>query len=110
MKTLLIFVVWWGTDNTPPLAQDEYEIYGQQVSATTGAESGGDTRLSDMGPDGSAAYRARTPGMAYNSTNNEYLVVWDGDDNTPPLVNDEAEIFGLRLRVDFRLSLPIIRK
>jgi hypothetical protein len=103
-------VVWWGTDDAPPLLKDEFEIFGQRVNAATGAEIGGDVRLSDMGPDGSAAYRARTPGVAYNSADDEYLAVWQGEDNIPPLVNDEAEIFGQRFTIDFWLSLPLIRK
>ena len=35
--------------------------------------------------------------MAYNSTANEYLVVWSGDDYTGPLVNDESEVFAQRV-------------
>jgi hypothetical protein len=49
--------------------------------------------------------------VAYNSAANEYLVVWHGDDNTAPLVNNELEIFGQRVSatgtqvgIDFRIS------
>ena len=51
-----------------------------------------------MGPDGNTELSTpTTPAVAYNSADNEYLVVWDGDDNTAPLVDNEFEIFGQRL-------------
>lgn len=34
-------------------------------------------------------YAATFPPVAYNSTDNEYLVVWSGDDNIPPLASWE---------------------
>jgi hypothetical protein len=77
---------------------EEREIFGQLINASNGAEVGtNDFRISDMGPNGDANYRAFSPSVAFNSTNNEFLVVWYGDDNTGPLVNDELEIFGQRI-------------
>ncbi len=90
-------VVWYGDDNTGSLVDDENEIFGQRVNAATGAEIGSDIRLSDMGPDGDATFAAFDPAVAYNASNNEYLVVWTGDDNTGSLVNDEFETFGQRV-------------
>ena len=55
-----------------------------------------DFRISDMGPDGNVNYRAVNARVAYNPANNEYLVVWYGDDNTGLLVDNEFEIFGQR--------------
>jgi hypothetical protein len=106
------YLVVWQGDDGPPLANNEYEIWGQRVDAATGAEIDVDFRLSDMGPDEDADYGARHPDVAYNSTDNEYLVVWEGDDDTAPLVEDEYEIYGQRLSAngtavgdnDFRLS------
>jgi hypothetical protein len=105
-------VVWHGRDNAA--APDESEVYGQRISAATGAEVGtNDFRISDMGPDNDGAYKVSDIAVAYNPTNNEYLVVWRGDDNTPPLVDDEFEIFGQRINAatgaevgtnDFRVS------
>ena len=71
-----------------------------------------DVRFSDMGAsDGNGAYDAFNPVVAYDSIRREYLVIWDGDDDTSPLVNGEFEIFGQRLREtgveidgDFRIS------
>jgi hypothetical protein len=88
-------IVWYGDDNTGGLVNDEYEIFGQRINATTGAEVGiNDFRISDMGPDGDGDYTAENPSVAYNPNDNEYLVVWQGDDNTGDLVKDEEEIFG----------------
>lgn len=107
-------VVWTGDDNTAPLVDNENEIFGQRIDAATGAEVGtNDFRLSDMGPNGGTSFGASAPAVAYNSTNNEYLVVWEGDDDTAPLVDNESEIFGQRIDAatgaevgtnDFRLS------
>src|SRR5262249_14586826 len=50
-------------------------------------------RLSVMGPEGDPNFGAYYPAVAYNPTNNEYLVVWHGDTVT----DNEYEIFGQRL-------------
>ncbi|HUT42372.1 MAG TPA: hypothetical protein VM011_13650, partial [Gammaproteobacteria bacterium] len=104
-------VVWTGDDNTAPLVDDEREVFGQRLNAATGAEIGTDFRISDMGPDGDVNYAAYDPAVTWNATADEYLVVWSGDDDTAPLVNDENEIFGQRLTAagaeigtDFRIS------
>jgi len=105
-------VVWYGDDDTGVLVDNEHEIFGQRVNAATGAQIGLDLRLSDMGPNGDSAFGAYFPAVAYNSTDNEYLVVWHGDDDTAVLVDNEFEIFGQRLDAtgagvganDFRIS------
>jgi len=105
-------VVWRGDDNTAPLVDNEFEIFGQRLSADGTQLSPNDFRISDMGTNGSISFGAFEPAVAYNSTNNSYLVVWRGDDNSGALVNDEFEIFGQRLTADgvevgtndFRLS------
>src|SRR5262249_58281992 len=88
-------------------------ICGRRVNAATGAAIGGKIRISDMGPDGKAGFAAFNPAVAYDSVNNEYLVVWFGTDDTAPLVAGEFEIFGQRLDAatgaevganDFRIS------
>ncbi len=86
-------IVWTGDDGF----SGENEIWGQRLSAT-GAEVGGsDFQISHMGPDGTASFYAFVPAVTANPSNNEYFVVWEGDDNTPPLVDDEREIFGQRI-------------
>src|SRR5262245_55682215 len=107
-------VVWSGDDNTGTLKDDEFEIFGQRINAATGAKAGGRIRISDMGPDGDPKFDAYQPAVAYNGTNNEYLVVWHGDRNfVGASVDEEFEIFGQRLNAatgeevgtdDFRIS------
>ena len=41
--------------------------------------------------------------MVYNSTDNQYLVVWQGSDDAPPLVAGELEIWARRLDADGNL-------
>jgi hypothetical protein len=106
------FVVWRGSDDTPPLALGEVEIYGQRIDANTGNLLGPELRLSDMGPDGTAFCFGSTPAVAYNNTANEYLVAWKGDDTTCTAADDEFEIFAQRVSAtgaqtgvnDFRIS------
>jgi hypothetical protein len=105
-------VIWQGDDDTAPLVNNDFEIFGQRLTAA-GAEAGAnDFRISDMGPEGNTAYGAFEPSIAYGSADNEFLVTWRGDDNTLPLVESESEIFGQRLTAaggqsganDFRIS------
>ena len=76
---------------------NEYEIFGQRLTAAGDGAGANDFRISDMGPDGNTAYDAFDSSVAYNPAANEYLVAWDGDDDSAPLVDDELEIFGRRL-------------
>jgi len=93
-------VVWLSDDNTGGLVEWEYEIFGQRLDAATGAELGAnDFRISDMGGTGDPDYDAHSPAVTYNSADNEFLVVWYGDDNTGGLVDEEHEIFGKRLGI-----------
>jgi uncharacterized repeat protein (TIGR01451 family) len=85
-------VVWSGDDST----DDEFEIYGQRVSATGTQTGTNDFRISDMGPTGDITYTAMLPAVAYSATSREYLAVWTGDDNVGGL-NNQIEVFGQRL-------------
>jgi hypothetical protein len=94
----LFLVVWAGDDDTAPLVNGESEIFGQLIAAGTGAATGtNDFRISDMGPNGNGNFDALNPDVAYNATNNEFFTIWQGDDNTAPLVDGETEIFGQRI-------------
>ncbi len=98
-------VVWSGK---PVLGDGGWEIFGQFLNGTDGTLYGAAFQVSTMGPDGNASYHASAPAVAWNSTNNEYLVVWHGDD----FVDGELEIYGQRLDSaggqvgpdDFRIS------
>jgi hypothetical protein len=97
----LFLVVWRGDDDTGTLVDNEFEIFGQRLDGSTGAEVGAnDFRISDMGPDGVTDYRASSPTASYNPTISRYLVVWEGDDDTGTLVDDEFEIFGQLIAAD----------
>ncbi len=88
-------VVWVGEDDIDPLVEGELEIFGQRIDAVTGAEVGAnDFRISQMGPDGDAGFEAGEPAIAYSRLSNRYLVVWEGDDASGNMVDDEFEIWG----------------
>lgn len=104
-------VVWYGVDNTGTLENFEQEIFGQLIDANTRAEVGyNDFRLSDMGPVGDNDYMASNPSVAYSNMHSNFLVIWHGDDNIAPLVNDEIEIFGQRYSVRLPVFLPLVFK
>ncbi len=74
---------------------------------------GYELRISDMGGTGNYYYNAFSPAVAFSSTDNEYLVVWDGDEADNGLIDEEFEIFGQRIDAatgaelganDFRIS------
>jgi Ca2+-binding RTX toxin-like protein len=101
------YLVSWQADDLS--ANEEFEIFGQRLSAT-GAEVGADDfRISSAGVDGDVNRAASNPTIAYNPTANEYLVSWEAD-GLP--TDDEDEIFGQRLSAtgaevgadDFRIS------
>ncbi len=88
-----VFVVWCADDQTPPLADDEMEIWGQRVSASSGALVGSATRISFEGTDGDSSRSGCYPDIAYNATHHEYLVVWEGNG----AVAGKFEIHGRRV-------------
>lgn len=104
-------IVWEGDDDTAPLLNDEYEIWGQLLRGN-GELIGSNFLISDMGGYGNAGYDAYQSDVAYNSRDNQYMVVWSGDDNFFGISNDELEIWGQRLNAsggamgasDFRIS------
>lgn len=110
-EDLEYLIVWSGDDDTGSLVDDEFEIYGQLMDQFGGGVGPNDARLSDMGGVGDSTYGAYAPAVAYNSNANEYLVVWQGDDDGG-LVDNETEVFSQRMDAalgglgsnDFRLS------
>ncbi len=90
-------VVWWGDDNTGGLVDGEYEVFGQLLSATAHPN---DFRISDVGETGHATSGAFHPDVAFNSTYNQYLVVWHADDPVDGVVDNEFEIWGQVLDAD----------
>ena len=102
------FVVWSG-ENVSPFVD---EIFYQRLDAATGLEIGfNDQQVSDMGIDGQYGDQLTDPAVAHNIADNEYLVVWAGDDT---LGDAAAQIHGQRLDAstgaeiganDFQISL-----
>ncbi len=94
----LYLVVWRGEDGTVATPTGQFEIYGQLLDGASGQAVGdNDFAISSMGPDGNMEFDAFSPALVYNATDNEFLVVWYGDDDSAPLVNDELEVFAQRL-------------
>jgi hypothetical protein len=84
------FLVVWSADGLP--TDGEFEIFGQRIGPT-GAEIGGDFVISETGQTVNDASRgASSPDVTWNGTANEYLVVWEGDDDL--VVDNEYEIHG----------------
>ena len=92
------FVVWYGVDDTSGQAPGEYEIFGQLLNSSGTEIAGDDLILSDTGPGGNPAFDAADPAVAWNQYDDEYFVVWSGENN--PQNSAEVEIFGQRVSVD----------
>jgi hypothetical protein len=96
-------VVW---EEYGATADRSYDIYGQLLSAG-GQEVGSDFRISNAADVGSDR-EAFDPEVSYDTSSNEYLVVWSGDELA---TDDEFEVFGQRISSagaavgsDFRIS------
>lgn len=88
------YLVVWQSGATDGLM----EIYGRLVNGADGQPHAAENfRISDMGPDGNESYFARFPAVAVNTRANEYLVVWEGQDDQAPNDVSENEIFAQRL-------------
>ena len=90
-------VVWYGDSNTSGTIEGEFEIWGRRINASTGQSVAPQFRISDMGPTANRSYDAIDPVVAYNSTNNNYLVVWRGEDGSLVNAIGEFEIYGQQL-------------
>jgi len=69
-----------------------YDIYGQRIAAN-GAPLGNDFRISGRG----ATDDDWDPAVAYNSTDNQYLVVWTDERN---YLTRELDIYGRKVAAD----------
>lgn len=99
-QELVYLIVWGGDDNVGGLVDGEYEVFGQLMDAAGAGVGPNDFRISDMGGVGSSTYGGSVPAAAYNPNANEYLVVWQGDDNVGGLVDNEFEVFSQRMAAD----------
>lgn len=94
-------VTWTADDDTAPIVDNDYEIFGQRLDAATDAFVGAAFRISDMGPDGTGGfyYFGLNSDISYNPDFDEYLVVWQGDD-TDGSQGTNSEIYGQRIYGD----------
>ena len=68
------------------------------ASAFAQTETGADDfRITVFGPDGTNAFGAVRPEMAYNSTDDEYLVIFIANTDQGPTANDEVELWAQRV-------------
>ncbi len=81
------FVVWTGDDIG---LNEEFEIYGQFVSADGNEIGYNDIRMTYTGPDASIEYGADRPDVVFGETDNGVLVVWEAD----PVIPMNVEIYG----------------
>jgi hypothetical protein len=88
-------VAYTGFDDT--LGVGEGEVFAQEIDGLGNEIGLDDFRLSDMGSEGDPNFAAGAKAVACRSPTHECLIVFAGDDDTPPLVNNEVEIFGQRL-------------
>ncbi|MEZ4797554.1 MAG: T9SS type A sorting domain-containing protein [Flavobacteriaceae bacterium] len=93
-------VVWNADDNRDAVVDNEFEIYGQFINAD-GSESGSnDFRISFTNTDGNTSFRTDRPDVTWNSTTNQFLVVWEGETS----VDGEIEIYGQLVNADGTLN------
>ncbi len=91
-------VVWGGEDNVGGMVDGEWEIFAQMLNGDVSDGIGpNDERISDVGGIGETTFAARSPVVAANTWNGQFLVAWDGDDNVGSLVQGEREIFIQRM-------------
>jgi len=94
-------VVWRGDDGQ----NNEYEVFGQQLSNSGAEIETNDFAISEMGPPGDDRFGTQGPQVSFNQTGQKsYLVIWAGDDNKET-VDDELEIFGRIVGPEADLSI-----
>lgn len=81
-------VVWYGDND----AADGFEIWGRLYNPD-GTPASDQTLISDTTPAGTAR-NAFDPDVVANPTNDEFLVVWDSDDDVAARQDGEEEIYG----------------
>lgn len=97
------FLVVWSSNNSLGTSGGSHdgtdEIWGRLYTGA-GAPVGAEFQISDMGLAGDTSFHTKNPAVAYNSADEEFLVVWSGDSAMRPPQPRETEIFGQRLTVD----------
>lgn len=105
----LYLVVWHGEEGSAASPLGSFEIYGQLLDTNLNEKGNNDFVISNMGPANSDDYNAFSPVASYNSTENEFLVVWYGEDDRDGRVPDEYEIYARRVNAQTGQLLGVIR-
>ncbi len=93
-KELMIF--WEGTE--APDANEQRRIYGQRIDALTGLELGAnDALIAEVSGLASVNKDATRPAVAYNTTDQEYLLTFVGQ---PTSGSSETEVYGQRVNAN----------
>jgi cysteine-rich repeat protein len=95
--------VWKAND-----AINKYEVFGQRLSPAGDQIGTNDFQISFSGAADDPDFNAGPPDVTYNSPNNEFLVVWSGDDDEGGLVDEEMEVFGQRVDGSFDAPADLI--
>ncbi len=98
------WVVWFGDDDEGGLVEGELEIFGQRLSIAGAQLGDNDFRISTMGGLGAAGFFAFVPDLVFDSSSDEMLVAWSGNEQI-----GETEIHLARLRADGLLADRSIR-
>jgi hypothetical protein len=84
------YLVAWDGDH---VVDEEFEIYACLIDPDDASRLSAQTRMSDMGNNGSPAAAAIHPTLAYDANLLQYMVAWQGDDAPGTTANAEPEIF-----------------
>ena len=84
---LLMTAAWWSNESSSPAFIGKISTSSQEIGEN-------DFRISFTGPEGDPDFVAGTPAVAYNSTNDEFLIVWVASHEQPR----RLEVFGQRLQ------------
>ena len=91
-------VAWVGTDTDlrGPHEDGDAEIYGQRIDSL-GRQIGQDDFYISVTPRRDGTRHILLPAVAWNSSLNQYLTVWQGSNSQHGLALNEFEIYGQRL-------------
>lgn len=87
------YLVAWEADE---VSESEHEIYAQLLDSD-GSLLGARQRLSFHGQDGDASFDADDVDIAFNATENEFMLVWEGEEDAGQFIEGEREIYAIRL-------------
>jgi hypothetical protein len=104
-------VVWSGAEQLGDPFGQMLEVYGQLLNYDSIGNLveavPNDFQITHMDQKGHRTGRALNPDAAYNTHNKNYMVVWRGGYDNPPLVNEEFEVYGQLLDKDSNLTDPL---